>query len=61
MPEVEKAEHDEIKELEKEGWKLCVGCINYFGESIDCEFCPIETRKIMGLPPEDSNSATVAG
>lgn len=52
LPDEER--HNQIKALEKEGWKLCVGCINYFGESLDCMTCPIEVRKTMGLPPNDS-------
>jgi hypothetical protein len=50
LPDEER--HNQIKTLEIEGWKLCVGCINYSGESIDCITCTIETRKTMGLPPD---------
>lgn len=38
----------EIRKLENQGWRLCAGC----RENVDCPSCSIETRKIMGLPPE---------
>ena len=41
----------EIQELEKAGWKLCVGCVHYFYDSECCSACPIETRKHYGLSP----------
>jgi len=42
--------YKQIKDAEKEGWKLCVGCIKYRSDE-PCP-CGINTRKLMGIPPE---------
>jgi hypothetical protein len=41
----------QINELTKQGWKLCMGCGNYFKESYSCK-CTIDTRKFYGIPPK---------
>jgi hypothetical protein len=42
--------YNDILRSEKEGWKLCAGCIPK--DVYECVGCPIETRKKMGLPPQ---------
>lgn len=41
---------EKIIEAERQGWKLCAGCIP--NSDNDCASCGIETRKTIGLPPE---------
>ena len=40
---------EQIKEAQQQGWHLCVGCA---GCTEDVPTCTIETRKFMGLSPE---------
>jgi uncharacterized OB-fold protein len=42
----------EIEKLVKQGWRLCLGCGNYFSEHDEiCAKCTVDTMKFYGLPP----------
>ena len=43
----------QIKEAEKEGWRLCGGCALYKSD-LPC-YCPMDTRKLMGIPPGEDD------
>ncbi len=44
--------HKQINLAVKKGWKLCVGCIDNFGDGERCT-CGIDKRKRMGLSPAE--------